>query len=117
MILALAMGCSGGSPSTGYSSTAFQTGTQGSDTQTGTPTGTDTETPTDGGGGTDTSITTTTGGTVTLPTGLNGTLPAQNLPVPSFTQVLAMDGTARSSADLQGAPTVMWFYPAAMTGG
>jgi hypothetical protein len=111
MILALAMACSGGSDSSSYSSTYFTTGTQGTDTQTGSTHGTDTQTTTDP------TDTTTTGGTFTLPAGLNGTPPAENLPVPSFDQVVADDGTARTSADLQGAPTVIWFYPAAFTGG
>lgn len=57
-----------------------------------------------------------TGGTTPEPV-LFGTVPPVNLPVPEFSEVVAMDGTARSSADLIGKPTVLWFYPQAFTGG
>jgi hypothetical protein len=53
----------------------------------------------------------------TTPDALHGETPAVNLPVPTFTEVLAMDGTARASANLVGQPSVVWFYPAAFTGG
>jgi hypothetical protein len=47
---------------------------------------------------------------------LHGDLPADQLALPVFTAT-NMDGTARTEADLVGHPTVMWFYPAAATGG
>ena len=47
---------------------------------------------------------------------LHGTLPAEQLARPTFTAT-NMDGTTRSESDLLGQPTVMWFYPAAGTGG
>ncbi len=50
-------------------------------------------------------------------TGLHGVVPAVALPLPTFTEVIAMDSTARTSANLVGQPSVVWFYPAAFTGG
>jgi hypothetical protein len=50
------------------------------------------------------------------PGGLHGEVPPAPLPPPTFTAV-AMTGEDRTQADLLGAPTVMWFYPAAFTGG
>lgn len=47
---------------------------------------------------------------------LNGTAPASPKPAPEFT-VLNRDGATRTKANLIGRPTVMWFYPAAFTGG
>jgi hypothetical protein len=82
---------------------------------TGTTADTDTtDTDTTTTASTETADTAT--GTTTTPT-LNGEVPAVALPVPTFTEVLAMDGTSRSSTDLVGQPTVLWFYPAAGTGG
>lgn len=46
----------------------------------------------------------------------NGTVPDTTIPVPEFT-AQNMDGSLRSKADLIGHPTVVWFYPAAMTSG
>lgn len=51
-----------------------------------------------------------------LPDGLHGSAPAENLPAPEFVAV-NRDGTARGQPDLIGHPTVVWFYPAAMTSG
>ena len=45
-----------------------------------------------------------------------GTLPADSFPAPTFT-VLNQDGETRTRDDLDGHPTVMWFYPAAGTSG
>ena len=100
--LALLVACSGSSESTG-----------GTDTDTTAPTwvqnDTDTTTPTDP---VDTDTTTVP------PTGdFNGTAPASPLPPPSFAAVTNRDGSPRVPADLVGHPTVMWFYPAANTGG
>ncbi|MEQ1567660.1 MAG: hypothetical protein ABMA64_18605 [Myxococcota bacterium] len=113
IVLVLALGCDGGGSSTDDTN-AFTTWQSHHDTETvvDTQTVTDTDTETTPGPTTDTAP-----GTTTLPEGLYGTAPPVNLPVPTFTQVLAMDGTTRSSADLVGHPTVMWFYPAAATGG
>jgi hypothetical protein len=47
---------------------------------------------------------------------LYGTAPAIALAAPEFT-VTNRDGTPRTRADLLGHPTVMWFYPAAFSGG
>ncbi len=47
---------------------------------------------------------------------LHGTLPAEQLSLPVFTAT-NMDGTVRDEVDLLGHPTVLWFYPAAGTGG
>jgi hypothetical protein len=49
--------------------------------------------------------------------GLYGTAPASDVPLPAFAGVFGMDGAARTPADLVGHPTVLWFYPAAGTGG
>ena len=51
-----------------------------------------------------------------LPTDLHGTEPSSSIPVPEFTAT-NHDGTSRTSADLLGHPTVMWFFPAATTPG
>ncbi len=48
--------------------------------------------------------------------GLFGTVPVSPLPPPEF-RATADDGTPRSRDDLLGHPTVLWFYPAAATGG
>ena len=58
--------------------------------------------------------------TVPVDTGpfvLTGTLPPVALPAIDFTQVVNQDSQVRSKADLLGHPTVLWFYPAAATGG
>ena len=47
---------------------------------------------------------------------LNGTIPPADVPAPDFTAT-AHTGEARTRADLLGHRTVMWFYPAAYTGG
>jgi hypothetical protein len=47
---------------------------------------------------------------------LHGTLPSAQPPLPIFTAT-NMDGTLRDESDLLSGPTVMWFYPAAATGG
>ena len=52
----------------------------------------------------------------TLPADLNGTPPAAAVPAPEFVAT-NRDGTPRSRPDLTGHPTVVWFYPAAMTSG
>ena len=51
-----------------------------------------------------------------LPSGLSGTEPSADIPVPEFTAT-SHDGSSRTSADLLGHPTVMWFFPAAATPG
>lgn len=51
-----------------------------------------------------------------IPDGLNGSKPAENLPAPEFAAT-NRDGTPRARPDLIGHPTVVWFYPAAMTSG
>jgi hypothetical protein len=60
---------------------------------------------------------TTTDPVTTLPDGLNGVEPAQALPPPDFTMVVSRHGNLVSKQDLIGKPTVLWFYPAAFTGG
>ena len=47
---------------------------------------------------------------------LNGTLITDNIPAPDFS-VLNQDGFERTKSDLEGKPTVIWFYPAANTPG
>lgn len=51
-----------------------------------------------------------------MPGGLHGVAPAEPVPVPEFSAT-NRDGTARTSVDLVGHPTVLWFYPLANTGG
>ncbi|MCB9672527.1 MAG: hypothetical protein H6736_11725 [Alphaproteobacteria bacterium] len=53
---------------------------------------------------------------IDLPGGLHGTAPAEALPLPVFSAT-ANDGTTRGPEALQGHVTVMWFLPAANTGG
>lgn len=48
--------------------------------------------------------------------GLFGTTPGDARPAPTF-RATADDGTPRGRDDLLGHNTVMWFYPAAATGG
>ncbi len=45
-----------------------------------------------------------------------GVRPEQPVPLPDFVAT-NMDETSRGPADLQGGPTVVWFYPAAGTYG
>lgn len=97
LLLATLVGCGGGPASTTWSGPT-------------TPTDTDPTTST-------TTTTTTTTTITTLPDGLNGTEPAENLPPPQFAEVTNRDGSPRTQADLVGHPTVLWFYPAAATGG
>jgi hypothetical protein len=47
----------------------------------------------------------------------NGDEPDEHVPLPSFASVLDSSGEARTPADLEGHPTVIWFYPAAGTFG
>ena len=47
---------------------------------------------------------------------LNGTLITDGIPAPE-SQVLNQDGLERTKTDLEGKPTVIWFYPAANTPG
>ena len=47
---------------------------------------------------------------------LNGDVPSSPVTLPEFAAT-NMDNTARSREDLLGEPTVMWFYPAALTPG
>jgi len=47
---------------------------------------------------------------------LHGTLPAESFPAPEFSAT-NRDGGARSREHLTGHPSVIWFYPAANTGG
>jgi len=47
---------------------------------------------------------------------LHGTQPGEALEAPDFT-AWNSDGEERSKPDLIGHPTVVWFYPAAATGG
>jgi hypothetical protein len=51
------------------------------------------------------------------PEGLHGTRIVESRPLPAFTQVVDHTGRAVGPADLLGAPTVLWFYPAASTSG
>ena len=47
---------------------------------------------------------------------LNGTLITEVIPAPEF-QVFNQDGLERTKTNLEGKPTVLWFYPAANTPG
>lgn len=47
---------------------------------------------------------------------LHGSPPEEAVPLPDFSAT-NRDGTGRGPEDLVGNPTVMWFYPAAATGG
>ena len=47
---------------------------------------------------------------------LVGVPPEEPVPLPDFSAT-NRDGTGRGPEDLVGRPTVMWFYPAAATGG
>lgn len=115
MLLALAIGCTGGK-TTDPDDPSLVLWSSHHDTTTVVTTDTDPPPTTDTDPGT-TPPTTPTDSGYTLPTGLYGTAPATNLPVPEFYEVVANDGTPRSSADLIGHPTILWFYPAALTGG
>lgn len=46
-----------------------------------------------------------------------GKPPASPVAKPAFDKVLGFDGEPRSPDQLLGKPTVIWFYPAAMTPG
>ncbi len=107
-LVLLAAACSGGSAtSPGDTDTVPRWSTQDTDPTTGS-----TSTSTDATVGTDTDTT-----TVPSTMSLSGTVPASPLGPPTFASVRNLDGTDRVPADLVGHPTVMWFYPAAGTGG
>lgn len=76
-----------------------------SDTDTDGDTDGDTDADTDGDTDTDTDT-----------EALHGTQPDEALGAPDFT-AWNSDGAERSKPDLIGHPTVVWFYPAAATGG
>jgi hypothetical protein len=108
-LAALLAGCSGGAgkdastPHSGSDSTPVVTHHSGSTSLTHSAvTDTDTDPTTHETG---------------LPAGLVGVPPAVAKAVPSFSDVVNRQGSPRSSADLIGHPTVLWFYPAANTGG
>jgi hypothetical protein len=94
-----------------------ETGHTGTTTSTPTPTPTDSTPTTDAHTGTVTDSTSTTDTSTGLPPGLHGSAPTVAKSVPSFSQVTNRLGAPMSSADLVGHPTVVWFYPAAATGG
>lgn len=52
-----------------------------------------------------------------LPPGLHGTPPAVAKGPPTFSHVVSRTGNPVAPGDLLGHPTVLWFYPAAATGG
>lgn len=54
---------------------------------------------------------------VDIDAALHGTRPASEVPVLGAFSATNHDGTKRSAADLVGQPTVLWFFPAAKTGG
>jgi hypothetical protein len=104
-LIALLAACSG-TPSTSGTDSAPGTTPVWSTQDTDTTSTTSTTDPTD------------PTGTTAPPTGeYFGTVPRNPLPLPTFASVTNYDGTARAQADLVGHPTVMWFYPAAGTGG
>jgi hypothetical protein len=84
------------------------------DADTDTDTDSDTDTDVDSDTDTDTD---TDADTDTLPVGLNGTPPLQPVPPPANFSVVNRHGENKGPTDLVGTPTVMWFYPAAATGG
>ena len=75
--------------------------------------------PMDSASGTvDTYVSADTGGWSSgPPTGLNGTPPETSIPLLSSFSATNRDGEDKGPTDLMGSPTVMWFYPAAATGG
>lgn len=73
--------------------------------------GTDTDDVVDSAGDSDTGEPVDTSGLE-----LHGTAPEEELPLPDFTAT-NMDGSSRTGVDLVGHPTIVWFYPAAATGG
>ena len=111
-LLLLAWGCSGGSDCDDCATDSDVPETDGdadTDADNDADTDADSDADTDADSDADTD---------TLPTGLNGHPPAVPKGPPVFAAVLNRDGTSRSQADLtDGHPTVMWFYPAAFTGG
>jgi hypothetical protein len=56
------------------------------------------------------------GGETGEPASYNGTEPITAIPAPTF-EATNRDETVRTRDDLLGHPTVVWFYPAANTGG
>ncbi|MCB9684338.1 MAG: hypothetical protein H6738_05970 [Alphaproteobacteria bacterium] len=112
-LLLLAWGCSGG----GSDCDDCTTDLPDTDTAGDADTDADSDSDTDADSDSDTDAD-SDADTDTLPTGLNGHPPVTPKGPPTFTQVLNRDGTPRTQADLtDGHPTVMWFYPAAFTGG
>lgn len=65
---------------------------------------------------TDTNLGDTADSAEPTPEGLHGVAPEEPVPVPEFSAT-NRDGAPRSSVDLVGHPTVVWFYPLANTAG
>ena len=81
-------------------------------------TGTSSSAPMDSASGTvDTYLYADTGGWTSPATGLNGTPPETPIPLLASFSATNRDGEDTGPTDLMGSPTVMWFYPAAATGG
>jgi hypothetical protein len=93
LVALLLSGCSRGSPGGGTPTPSEPGETQPSTSETGT-------------------VSTDTG-----PVGLHGTVPPVALSAPAFSSVVNQDVALVSRDDLLGHPTVMWFYPAATSGG
>ncbi len=83
----------------------------GEPSETGSP---DTHEPEETGHSGETGETGETGDTAIA--SLHGSPPEESIPLPDFSAT-NRDGTGRGPEDLVGSPTVMWFYPAAATGG
>ena len=62
-------------------------------------------------------VTATEAASSSLPQGTyNGAIPETKLELPSFT-ALNIDSSERTQENLQGSPSVLWFFPAASTYG
>ncbi len=92
-----------------------------SDTTPDSPDASDTtdasDTDTDADADTDADTDTDTDTDTALPADLNGSPPVKPVPPLASFDVVNRHGENVGPTDLEGTPTVMWFYPAAATGG
>jgi hypothetical protein len=112
LLLTFFLACDKGSDSSGGEADADTDADTDTDTDTDSDSDTDSDTDTDTDTDTDSDTDTDTDTDVSF----NGTPPDVPISAPKF-DATNRDGTARDRDDLLGHPTVMWFYPAAFSGG
>ena len=104
LLLTLLLACEKGSDSSAGEADADTDSDTDADSDADGDSDTDADSDADGDSDTDTDVS------------FNGTLPDDPISAPDFAAT-NRDGSARDRDDLLGHPTVLWFYPAAFSGG